>query len=108
MARVIWTETALNDLQRHTEFIRKDSPKNAADINRRIRAAVKILNEFPELGSIVPEFGISTIRERFVFSYRIIYEVRDQECQVLFIFHGSQDLNRYFDLSDEDQEMEKY
>lgn len=33
MARIVWTETGLRDLQRHTEFIRKESPKNAVSVN---------------------------------------------------------------------------
>ena len=51
MARIVWTETGLNDLQRHTEFIRKVSPKNATNVNRRIRETVKLLKLFPEMGS---------------------------------------------------------
>ena len=102
MARIVWTETGLSDLQRHTEFIRKDSAKNAVEVNRRIREAVKLLKLFPEMGSVVPEFEISTIRELIVYSFRILYEVRDNECHILFIFHGSRDLKRYFDLPDDD------
>jgi plasmid stabilization system protein ParE len=63
MARVVWTETGLADLKRHTEFIRKDSPKNAAMVNRRIRERVKILRLFPEIGSVMPEFNNANIRE---------------------------------------------
>ena len=37
-----------------------------------------------------------------MYSFRIIYEVRGGECHILFVFHGSRDLQRYFDLSDED------
>ncbi len=104
MARLVWTDTGLSDLQRHTEYIRKDSPKNAAKVNRRIRETVKLLKRFPELGSVVPEFDIPTVRELLVYSYRIIYEVREGECHILFLFHGSQDLRRYFGLVKDDEE----
>ena len=102
MARVVWTDTALSDLQRHTEYIRKDSPNNAGRGNRRLREAVKVLSRFPEIGALVPELNIPTIRELLVYSYRIIYEVRENECEVLFIFHGSRDLKRFLDLPDDE------
>ena|SRR5215475_13042617 len=102
MARVTWTETGLEDLQRHTEYIHRDSPKNAVKINRRIREAVKILKLFPEIGTVVPEFDNNAIRELIVYSFRVIYEVREEECQILFVFHGSRDLKRYFGIPDDD------
>ena len=102
MARIVWTETGLSDLERHTEYIRKDSPKNAAMVNRRIRETVKLLKQFPELGSVVPEFEDSTIRELLVYSYRVIYEIQEGQCLILFIFHGSRDLKRYFGLMDDE------
>ena len=105
MARLVWSETGLSDLQRHTDYIRKDSPKNAAMVNRRIRETAKLLKRFPELGTVVPEFDVPTIRELIVYSYRIIFEVREDECQILFIFHGSRDLKRYFGLADDDEGM---
>lgn len=54
------------------------------------------------MGSVVPEFNIPVIRELIVHSFRIINEVRGDECHILFVFHGSRDLQRYFDLSDAD------
>ena len=102
MARIVWTDTALSDLQRHTEHIRKDSPQNAVRVNRRLREAVKLLNRFPEIGALVPELNVPTIRELIVYSYRIIYEVRENACDILFIFHASRDLQRFFDLPDDE------
>ncbi len=67
-------------------------------VNRRIREATRLLRNHPEIGSIVPEFEDSTLRELVVFSFRIIYEVHDDECYILFVFHASRDILRYFGL----------
>ena len=37
---------------------------------------------------MVPETGIETIRELFIFQYRLIYEIIDKEVYILAIVHG--------------------
>ena len=74
-------------------------------VNRRIREATRLLKKLPELGSIVPEFDDYTLRELIVFSYRIIYEVRKEDCYIMFVVHGSRDLMRYFGLQNNPNEV---
>lgn len=60
----------------------------------RAWAASESLAELPRRGRIVPEFGIEVIRELFVDSYRLIYEV-DPELEIVAIagfIHGARDL----------------
>ncbi len=51
----------------------------------------KRLNDFPELGRIVPEIGEPNIRELLIYSYRLVYEVVSKEIEILAIIHGRQD-----------------
>jgi len=37
---------------------------------------------------VVPEFGEDTIREIFAYSYRIIYQIEDEEITVAAVIHG--------------------
>lgn len=46
------------------------------------------------MGCTVPEFDRTDIRERFVFSYRVVYQVMDNELRVLNIIHCSRLYNR--------------
>jgi plasmid stabilization system protein ParE len=38
---------------------------------------------------------METIREIFVYRYRLIYQVHDQEIRVLAIVHGAMDFERW-------------
>ena len=44
--------------------------------------------EHPFMGRIVPELGLKHIRERFIFSYRLIYKVDDEQVLIIAIIHG--------------------
>ncbi len=46
------------------------------------------LDPFPERGRVVPEAGATDIRELFVFSYRMIHEIRERQVLVPAVIHG--------------------
>ena len=95
MARtVIWTETALKDLDQAAEFIARDSKFYAAAFIREVRKAARSLKRFAERGRIVPEVGKPEIRELFVRRYRLIYKIDgvDRIYIVRFI-HGARDFS---------------
>ncbi|MBM4071334.1 MAG: type II toxin-antitoxin system RelE/ParE family toxin [Planctomycetes bacterium] len=94
MARLYWTETALNDVCEITAFIGKDSKVYAKRFGRKLRDTPKKLSRFPRLGGMVPEFERDSLRELFVGAYRVIYEIREGDCYVLAVVHGSRDLLR--------------
>jgi toxin ParE1/3/4 len=96
VARLIWTEPALNDLKEIAAFIAKDSPTYARRFGHRLREAPKRLKLFPHLGSVVPEFDRPTLRELLVEPYRIVYEIREDDCYVLAVVHGSRNLTKAF------------
>jgi toxin ParE1/3/4 len=93
MGQVHWSEPALNDLRGIVSFVAKDSPAYAARLASRIREAPRQLAAFPRLGQIVPELNQPSIRELWVRPYRIIYLIRDPDCFVLAVVHGSRDLS---------------
>ncbi len=39
-------------------------------------------------GRVVQELGDTSVRERFLYSYRIIYEIRPEHIAVLAVLHG--------------------
>lgn len=93
MAReVTWAESAWSDLEQTANFIAKDSPRYAAAFVREGRDAARSLGRFAERGRVVPELNLANVRELFVRSYRLIYNVRADEVCVLALIHGSRDL----------------
>jgi plasmid stabilization system protein ParE len=41
------------------------------------------------MGRVVPEIGQKNIRERFVYSYRVIYRIELEQILVVAVIHGS-------------------
>jgi len=55
----------------------------------RIFAQAHNIIEFPEAGHLVPEFERNDIREIYVHSYRVIYQIHSEEIRLLTIIHGA-------------------
>ena len=93
MARkVTWTKSAWIDLDEVADYIGKDSPNYARAFVREVRDAARSLASLPERGRIVPEFNDPSIRELFVRSYRLIYQVTGQTVYVVGFIHGARDI----------------
>ena len=72
---VTWSPEALEDLDAIAEYIARDSAFYASAVVAKIFSSTRVLADFPQAGRIVPEIGDATLRERFVYSYRVIYRV---------------------------------
>lgn len=94
MATVTWTEPALRDLVGVSSFIARNSPSYAQKMATRILRAARRLTKQPQIGWIVPEFELESIREILVGSYRIIYRVDGDCCFIVAVIHGSRPLPR--------------
>ena len=93
MARTVrWTETATQDLEETAEFIGRDSRFYAAALVRETRAAARSLTTLAERGRLVPEIEAPDIREIFIRSYRLIYQVTADHVFILACVHGARDL----------------
>jgi addiction module RelE/StbE family toxin len=93
MARkVTWTESAWIDLEEVADYIAKDSPHYARAFVREVRDAARSLTDLAKRGRLVPEFNDPSIRELFVRSYRLIYQVMGQTVYIVGFIHGARDL----------------
>lgn len=90
--QVAWTETAWNDVEAVADHIAKDSRQYAVAFVKEVREAASSLADFAQRGHVVPEFNQPDIRELFVGSYRLIYQVSERDVYVLGLIHGSRDL----------------
>lgn len=85
---LIWSPEAVEDLDAIAEFISRDSVFYASSVVTKVLAVSRSLTDAPLIGRIVPELDDDQIRERFVYSYRLIYRVRDDEILLVAIIHG--------------------
>ena len=90
---VIWSTPARNDLKQIYDYIAKDSKYYATNVVEKIITKAENLNEFPEIGRVVPEIGDKNVRELIIYSYRLIYEVVPNDVQILAIIHGKRDFS---------------
>ena len=73
--KLIWSPSARDDLRDIVRFIARDSRARAEAFGFRMIQSVEGLQEFPEMGRVVPEYGMGEIRELIIRSYRIVYRV---------------------------------
>ena len=57
----------------------------------RIINETELLEKFSRMGRVVPEIEVENIREIIIYSYRLIYEIVENEIHVLTIIHGKRD-----------------
>jgi toxin ParE1/3/4 len=86
--RVVWSPRALDDIDSIASYISRDSTAHASTVVTRIIRITRTLRQFPFAGRIVPELEDESLRERFVYSYRIIYRVEGQTVTVAAVIHG--------------------
>ena len=87
--RLVWSPEAVEDIEAIAAYIERDSPHYARVVASRLVETAESIPDFPEIGRVVPEAGDPNLRERFVYSYRLIYRLEQQRILVLAVIHGS-------------------
>ena len=85
---LVWSPEALEDVEQIAIYIARDSEWYAQAVVARILAAAETLSELPSRGRIVPEVRRESLREIFVYSYRLIYEVQGDIVTIVAVAHG--------------------
>lgn len=73
--QVRWSPRSAADRERICNHVGQDSETDAALLARRVVALVESLADFPRSGSVVPEYGLESLREKLFQSYRIVYRI---------------------------------
>lgn len=86
--QVEWSPEAARDIEEIKDYIRRDSEFYAYVVAEKIIGLGRKIERFPKAGAIVPELGDETIRERSIYSYRLIYQILGKKAIVLAVVHG--------------------
>ncbi len=91
--KIIWSDTAIVDLQDICSYVAQHDPQAARLIGRGILDHVGILASFPFIGPTYPRGARGTLREIVFRSYRIFYDVSEESLsvEILHIWHGARD-----------------
>ena len=92
--RVVWTESAWQEVECAASFVSRDSPRYAAALVDEARSAARALRTFPARGRMVPELNDDSVRELFVKECRLICELRPDRVVILAFVHGACQLPR--------------
>ncbi|SEM44984.1 addiction module toxin, RelE/StbE family [Syntrophus gentianae] len=88
--RILWSPLAVDRVAEIAEYIAADNPSAAENWVNTVFEKVEELKKFPEIGRVVPEIDIKSIRELIYGNYRIIYRVEKTRLSVLTVRHGKQ------------------
>lgn len=90
MAQVIWTEPALQDLDRIADYISLDNPKAAKKLVRKSFERVESLSQHPKLGKVVPELDESVYSQLVLSPCRIFYRFENDKIYVIHVMRAEQ------------------
>tara|TARA_R110002094_G_scaffold35316_4_gene47894 strand:- start:224 stop:529 length:306 start_codon:yes stop_codon:yes gene_type:complete len=95
MAQIIWTESALNNLDDVAEYIAVSNIYAARKLVEKFFSKVQRLEQFPESGRIPEEIATLTYREVVVGPCRVFYKVDQDSVYILHVLRQERDLRRF-------------
>lgn len=98
MAKIVWTAEAQRWLQDIYDYIAADNPTAAFSVIEGIYEKAQSLSKFPLTGYLYRTETEGDIRILLYGHYRITYLIHNKESSrvdILGIFHGALDLDRY-------------
>ena len=88
MAKVVWTEPALAQLEALIEFIALDKPEVAKAVARRVIVSADQFATLSRLGRPIPEFPHKSYRQLWVKPCWLYYRVEASEVVILHVRRG--------------------
>ena len=95
MAKLVWTEPALQDINEIAEYIALDNFAAARNLVQKIFSTVERLEQHPNSGRRIPEFKQSSYREVIVGPCRIFYKVTVEKVFILYVMRSERLLRQY-------------
>ena len=89
MAKIIWTEPALSDLDEIADYIALDDSQAAKNFVSKVFEKVELLKKHPNLGSIPVEISpIKIYRQLIVSPCRVFYRCKSNEIYIVHVMRG--------------------
>jgi len=94
VARIIWTQPALQDLDRIADFISLDKPEAAKRFVRRVFERIGQLASHPKSGSVPAELKGTKYRQLVIAPVRIFYRSADEVVYIVYVMRGERLFHR--------------
>ena len=95
MEEIRWTEVAIKWLRNIHDYISEDNPIAAQNVIEGIYEKTQILESFPGVGYKYRNEPDGEIRILLYGHYRIAYLIKQDAVEILGIFHGSMEIEKY-------------
>jgi toxin ParE1/3/4 len=94
-SQIRWTRPAVADLTRNAAYIANESPFYATKVTAEIYQRAEKLKNFPRQGrKIILESSGRELREVNIYSWRVIYEIIQNDIFILKIIHMAQSFDQ--------------
>lgn len=96
--KVEFLQSAIDDLEEIVLYIAKDSRKSAMELHDKIIESATRLEEFPNLGRLVPDEKLRESGFRFIIidKYLLFYKIYNEEINILRVLRGDRDYPSLF------------
>ena len=98
---VVWSDHAIDRLRGHIRHIAENSSlETASRWHFRLTDATALLESFPSMCplSSIPDLAAAGIHEMTFETYRVFYVIHEDECRIISILGGRQDVTHIGDL----------
>lgn len=95
MAEIRWTAEAEKWLKDIHDYISQNDPASANRVISGIYEKAQVLHDFPEIGYKYKSEPEGVVRVLLYGHYRLAYIIREQYIDILGVFHGALNIDRY-------------
>ena len=88
MARIIWTEPALQDLDKIADYISLDKPAAARRFVQRVFERIERPATHPKSGPVPAELKDTQYRQLAIPPVRIFYRARNDAVYIVYVMRG--------------------
>lgn len=89
MVKIRWSPKAVGEFSRICEHIAKNSEYYAYLLAKNIFKRIEQLKLFRYSGRVVPEYNQKNLRELIYQNYRIVYRIKKDVIEIIWITHGA-------------------
>jgi toxin ParE1/3/4 len=94
MAKIIWADPAIHDLDAIADYMALDNPAAACKLVQEVIIAVERLRKFPRMGSRPNELAGLPYRQLIVSPCRVFYRVEKKAIYIVHVLRGEQLVRR--------------
>ena len=94
MARLIWTEPALQDLEQIADYIALDDHSAASRLVQTVFEKAELLETFPEMCPVPHDLPASRYRHLIIGPLRIFHRVEGEEVYVIYVMRSERLLHK--------------